>query len=74
MDRRTTASLAGIAGGLLLFPFVGASACPSGMDCRNTVATFWGLEMPGEVGAVAWLLMAVIAGASTYWLLGRRPE
>lgn len=74
MDRRTTATLVGIVSGLLLFPFGGATACPSGADCRETSATFWGLTMPGEVGAVAWLLVALIAGASTYWLSGRRAE
>lgn len=74
MDRRTTATLVGIVSGLLFFPFDGVTACPSGADCRETVATFWGLEMPGEVGSLVWLIAAVTAGALTYWLLTKRTE
>lgn len=72
MSRRAKATVVGVIVGVVFFPIGGTVACPSSLECRQSVSTFWGLEMAGAVGAIAPLLAAGLAGWLTYLWLGRR--
>lgn len=71
MTRRAKATLVSVIAAAAFFPVFGVAACPAGVQCRETLYTFWGLEMSGGLGALAPVVAAAVTGPLAYWWMGR---